>query len=70
MSNSTTTETTAITVRIDNEIVEAIDELAELLSARASGLRVTRSDALRVAAKRGAEVLRAEHSTIATTKKK
>jgi predicted transcriptional regulator len=49
-----------ISVRIDDELVDRLDELAKVLSARAAGAGMSRSNAVRVALERGVEALEAE----------
>jgi hypothetical protein len=49
-----------LAVRFTEEQVARFDRIAEKLSALAAGTRVTRSDAIRAAAERGAALLEAE----------
>ena len=49
-----------IGARLDAELVERLDRLATLLSARAAGTPVKRSDAVRLAVTRGLDVLERE----------
>ena len=51
-----------LSVKVDDEFVTRVDLLAEEMSARAGGAKVTRSNAMRVALVRGVEVLEAEFS--------
>ncbi len=55
-----TETTTTISARLETTLVEQIDELAEALSARVRGIRVTRTDAIRIVLERGVEALQAE----------
>lgn len=50
----------AIPIRIESELLERIDRLAEALQERAAGAPVTRSGAMRVAMERGLGALEAE----------
>ena len=47
-------------VRLDDDITARLDAIAELMSARAAGTRITRSDAVRAAVLRGVDVLEQE----------
>jgi hypothetical protein len=49
-----------IGARLDAELVKRLDRLATLLSARAAGTPVKRSDAVRLAVTRGLDVLERE----------
>ena len=47
-------------VRMDEELVERMDRLADAMSKASGGATVSRSNAIRTAAERGAEILEAE----------
>lgn len=49
-----------LAVRFTEEQIARFDRIAEKLSARAAGTKVTRSDAIRAAAEQGAALLEAE----------
>lgn len=47
-------------VRLEDDLVERLDALAELLTERAAGVKVSRSAAMRAALERGLEALEGE----------
>lgn len=49
-----------IPLRIEQATLDRLDRIAEALSERAAGVRVTRADASRIALDRGAEALEKE----------
>ncbi|MCC6523373.1 MAG: hypothetical protein IT373_11975 [Polyangiaceae bacterium] len=49
-----------LAIRFDVETIERLDRLAENMSKRSGGVRVTRSDVVRVAVTRGLDALEAE----------
>lgn len=49
-----------LSVRLEPELIERLDAVAELLSARAGGAKISRSNALNVVAARGLEAFEAE----------
>ena len=49
-----------LSVKVSDEFVARVDRLAEEMSTRAGGAKVTRSNAMRVALERGMEVLEGE----------
>ena len=51
---------TNLAVRLNPELLAKLDELAGLLSERAAGAEITRSEVARLALERGVEVLAAE----------
>lgn len=59
-----------ITARLEPKLIERLDAVAELLSQRAGGARVTRSSALGVVAERGIEQFEAEKTTRPAKKQK
>ena len=49
-----------LSVKVDDEFAIRLDRLAEVMSARAGGAQVTRSNAMRVALERGMDALELE----------
>lgn len=58
-----------IPLRVSEELVGRIDRLATALTARASGAKVARSSAMRVAIERGLDVLEVELGIVPKRKK-
>lgn len=59
-----------LSVRLEPELIKRLDAVAEFLSERAGGARITRSNALAVIADRGIEQFEAEMATKAKKLKK
>jgi hypothetical protein len=59
-----------LAVRFSDDQIARADRVAEALSVRAAGTRVTRSDAIRAAFDRGLEALEAELSLTKKPKRK
>jgi predicted transcriptional regulator len=49
-----------IPIRLDESTIQRLDQLAEALTTRAQGAKVSRTAAMRVAVERGLDVLEAE----------
>jgi hypothetical protein len=60
----------ALSVRLEPELIQRLDAVAEFLSERAGGARITRSSALAVVAMRGIEQFETEMATKAKKPKK
>lgn len=52
-----------LSVRLEPDLIRRLDAVAELLSQRAGGAQITRSNALNVVAARGIELFEAEMAT-------
>lgn len=57
-------------VRLEEELISRLDELAEALTRKAAGVKVTRASAIRVALERGLDALHAELGEPRRTKPK
>ena len=56
------TERTQLAIRMERELLERVDQVAEQLAARFPGMNTSRSDVVRILINRGLEVLEAETS--------